>query len=343
MDPDFVVYDTTEVAISRNPQGRKVIECLNDGSKFILEKTIGRGCFSKVKQSYRIFRDENGNEEQAIYAIKKMHKPTLKKQRCVLYDSTNTMKMANNWEKVKTEISIWRTLCHPNIIRLYEVIDDRNHDYVYLVIEYADCGQIMKWKSDEQRYELNNDVVGWLREKYPEVYEKFDEREATAKIIFSQVAQGVEYLQNPTRNVIHKDLKPDNILFCSMDCNAKLTDFTISQKLETPETLCYNPPGTTPFQAPESMFSGNGFSGQKSDVWAMGICMYAMMSGGFLPFWSNESEIQTQLSIQNQELTLHESFSDDFKDLLLKILTKNPDERISIQEILTHRWLNIKN
>lgn len=96
MEQEFIVYDTTNVATSRNSQGRKVIECLNDGSKFVLEKTIGKGCFSKVKQATRLWKSEAGEDLDFTYAMKKMHKGTLKRQRCVLYDSNNVMKMTNN-------------------------------------------------------------------------------------------------------------------------------------------------------------------------------------------------------------------------------------------------------
>lgn len=186
---------------------------------------------------------------------------------------------------------------------------------------------------------MNAIVIEKLKEKYPELYRKFSDKEATSKILSWQIAKGLEYLHS--NNIIQKDLKPDNILFCTGDLNAKITDFTISQQLEGPESLCYNPPGTTPFQAPESMFSGNGFSGQKSDIWAMGICMYAMMSDGSLPFWSSESEMQTQLSIQGQAYPVLDEFSDEFKDLLSKILNKNPEERISLSNLFSHAWMTI--
>ena len=339
MDPEFIVYETSNVELCVDQSGRKVIENLEDGSQFVLERTIGKGSFSKVKLAVRHWEDEEGNQFQAQYAIKAMNKAILKRQRCVLYDSQNNMQMTNNLEKVMNEIFIWKQLCDKNIVRLYEVINDSKEDFIYCVMEYADLGQIMTWNLGDQKYDINLSIVAKLKEAHPQLFSKYSDTEASAKVIFSKVFEGVAYLHSSQKNIIHKDLKPDNILFSSFDMNIKITDFTISQQLNNPESLCFNPPGTTPFQSPESMFSGNGYSGHKSDIWAVGVCMYAYLNEGKLPFWDKESEIATQMSIQNQEPEY--CFAEPLKELMKGILCKDPQQRLRLEDIQEHSWFKI--
>ena len=72
--------------------------------------------------------------------MKMMHKPTLSKERAIRYDTNGQMEMINNLDKVYNEIEIWRQANHPNICKLYELIDAEDHDYIYMIIELADMG-----------------------------------------------------------------------------------------------------------------------------------------------------------------------------------------------------------
>lgn len=69
-----------------------------------------------------------------------MHKPTLKRERAIRYDEKGVMEMINNLDKVYNEVENWAKLNHENIIKLYEIIDSEEHDYLYLVLELADLG-----------------------------------------------------------------------------------------------------------------------------------------------------------------------------------------------------------
>jgi serine/threonine protein kinase len=92
---------------------------------------------------------------------------------------------------------------------------------------------------------------------------------------------------------VHRDIKPDNILYSTLDHKIKLTDFTVSKKLKTIDTVIYDTGGTIAFQAPETMISGTGYLGAPADIWSLGVCIYVYCSGGHMPFWDPESEIQT--------------------------------------------------
>ena len=53
--------------------------------------------------------------------------------------------MINNFDKVYDEVEIWAQISHPNITKIFEIIDDENHDYMYIILELADLGQLSKW------------------------------------------------------------------------------------------------------------------------------------------------------------------------------------------------------
>lgn len=102
---------------------------------------IGKGGFSKVKRVIRRSQQkQDEDEEEMQFAMKIMHKPSLKRERAIRYDTNGEMQMIHNYDKVQTEIEIWTQLNHPYIAKLYEMIDDDNHDYLYLVLEYANMG-----------------------------------------------------------------------------------------------------------------------------------------------------------------------------------------------------------
>ena len=102
-------------------------------------------------------------DDFAEFAMKMMHKPTLRRERAIRYDAAGEMQMINNLDKVYMEIEIWTGLNHPYIAKLYEMIDDDNHDYLYLILEIADMGQIAKWDFQKERYEKNLEMYGFVK------------------------------------------------------------------------------------------------------------------------------------------------------------------------------------
>ena len=65
------------------------------------------------------------------------------------------MEMITQLDKVYNEVENWASVHHPNIIKLYEIIDDDKHDYLYVILELANMGQIAKWNPDNEQYERN--------------------------------------------------------------------------------------------------------------------------------------------------------------------------------------------
>lgn len=134
-------------------------------NEFKILNNIGKGSFSKVKKVLRLMTNEQqqpgpmedpmaqqflgaGATSPAnnnLYAMKMMHKPVLAEQRAVRYTSEGEMEMINSLDKVYNEVELWATLAHPNIIKMFEIIDAEEHDYLYIILELADLGQLAKW------------------------------------------------------------------------------------------------------------------------------------------------------------------------------------------------------
>lgn len=72
--------------------------------------------------------------------MKMMHKPTLRKERAIRYDEQGQMEMINNLDKVYNEVEVWTKINHENVIKIYELIDSDEHDYLYVILELADLG-----------------------------------------------------------------------------------------------------------------------------------------------------------------------------------------------------------
>lgn len=107
--------------------------------------------------------------------MKIMHKPSLKRERAIRYDTSGEMQMIHNYDKVQTEIEIWTQLNHPYIAKLYEMIDDESHDYLYLVLEFANMGQIATWNAKMGRYDRNEAVFNFVTE-HLKMHSGFEDR-----------------------------------------------------------------------------------------------------------------------------------------------------------------------
>ena len=165
-------------------------------------------------------------------------------------------------------------------------------------------------------------------------------RERIARFIFSQVANGLEYLHYDAL-VANRDIKPENILFTTKEGGtniyshdrAQITDFTTVFKLheETADVVMISGlQGSPAFQAPE-VHSKPQFKPRPLDIWALGVSIYAFMFEE-MPFWGETVEEINQ-QIANKELNFDgKEVSEEFKAMIRALLNKNPDERPSIRE-----------
>jgi [calcium/calmodulin-dependent protein kinase] kinase len=100
--------------------------------------------------------------------------------------------------------------------------------------------------------------------------------------------------------------------------------------------------GTPAFHAPEALAGSGQFHGKAADVWAMGVTLYFLVYGALLPF-SDSNISALQKLIQHQELKFPDEFntstSDQLRDLLRRMLDKDPSRRITVSEMKEHSWV----
>ncbi|ANZ74978.1 BA75_02519T0 [Komagataella pastoris] len=304
------VKETNHVFLEYDPVSKR--KKLNT---YELLKDLGRGQHGKVK----LARDTTTNALVAIKIVDRKSKPSLGKVH------TNTE------EKVKREIAIMKKCDHPHVVKLIEVLDDATSRKIYMVLEYLEKGEIKWSKKDE--------VTGELRP-----YLKFHE----ARQVFRDVVSGLEYLHY--QGVIHRDIKPGNLLVSQSNI-VKISDFGISYASSLESNTEYElakTAGTPAFMAPE-LCSTNGYKPDtkvthKIDIWALGVTLYCLLFGT-LPFYG-DSEYLLFEAINKEKLKFppaHKSYMTDeefemSRDLLEKLLRKDPEKRIDIPDIKQHKF-----
>lgn len=156
--------------------------------------------------------------------------------------------------------------------------------------------------------------------------------EEEARCIFAELVLVVHHLHN-NLNIIHRDLKCENIMMDSMG-NIRLIDFGFARKINA---LMGTPCGSPSYVAPEMI--KDDIYGKQIDIWAMGVILYAI-TVGCLPFdGTNINQIFKKITHTNPPYPLN--MSDQLKDLIQGMLCKNPQERLSIQQILENEWLKV--
>ena len=157
--------------------------------------------------------------------------------------------------------------------------------------------------------------------------------ESMARNIFKQLIHTLKYLHN--LNIVHRDIKPDNILL-ELDDTIKLCDFGVSKQVRKGQLLT-DSCGTPAFIAPE-ILKNAPYNPYGTDIWSSGVVLYIIVSG-FFPF-RGVNEIELRKSILSGNYPKLVDISDNLKDLLSKLLEVNPDKRITLDEIMKHPWMN---
>ena len=241
-----------------------------------------------------------------FYQIKPLDSPSNDENELFIARYKNTdekvviKKCDTSRSQAQIELYLMTSLHHRHIICCHDIFE--HNRFTYFVMEYAPLGNLYKKKfTDEQ----------------------------VKKIIY-QVVSALRYCHN--RNVIHRDIKPENIVMFENEI-VKLIDFGWGCVYDE-----NNPPheksGTTIYNAPE-MLRGELYD-YSVDIWQLGVLLFELMARR-IPF-EGKDEKKTREKILECNPRYPKHFSEELVDLLEQILTKDPADRISLEEITLHPW-----
>ncbi|XP_020539993.1 serine/threonine-protein kinase ATG1c isoform X1 [Jatropha curcas] len=216
-------------------------------------------------------------------------------------------------DSLMSEIFILKRINHPNIICLHDIIEEPGR--IHIVLEYCKGGDLSMYIQRHGRVP-----------------------EATAKHFMQQLAAGLQILRD--NNLIHRDLKPQNLLLSTNDSNAvlKIADFGFARSLQPrglAETLC----GSPLYMAPEIMQLQKYDA--KADLWSVGAILFQLVTGK-TPFTGNNQIQLLQNIVKSTELQFpsDNALSAECKDLCQKLLRRNPVERLTFEEFFNHPFLS---
>jgi serine/threonine protein kinase len=208
---------------------------------------------------------------------------------------------------IEREVSIMKMLDHPFVICLFDICRDDHH--LYLVTELAPGGTLLSMIKDRGRLS-----------------------EHESRRIFRELMLAIQYLHEEMC-VCHRDIKAENIL---MDENGhiRLSDFGFSRTYDL-DALMKTSCGSPPYIAPE-VISSMGYTAA-SDIWSAGVVLYAMVTGR-MPFMGTSTP-HLFAAILNDEPNYPSGVSQEFLDLAQGLFKKDPAQRFTVPEIMSHPWL----
>ena len=207
----------------------------------------------------------------------------------------------------KREIEIMYRVHHPNVVKLFGHFEDEN--FCYFIMEYIEGGNLYS-VSPQNSHNLSLKQIA---------------------SIIKDVISAVYYLHHMQPKIIHRDIKPQNVLL-TKGLTAKLTDFGWSNYYRQGEfkrlTMC----GTLSYLAPE-IINKEGHD-EHVDIWCIGVLLFDLIAG-YHPFKGYDMET-VKKNINRLKIKWPKGMDHDASDLIYKILKYSPEERLSLRQILHH-------
>ena len=212
-------------------------------------------------------------------------------------------------KRFQREVDFIKDLEHPFIAEFFELLEDAKNFYV--VMEYVENGNMLEFVN--RNGELPEDTI---------------------RRYFFQLVAVLEYLHDVKR-IAHRDLKAENVLLDRHD-NIRLIDFGLSNMFSAENPYLKTACGSPAYASPE-MVRGQPYT-KAGDVWSAGILLYAMACGE-LPFEDDNIQRLLQKIIYTKP-QFPSSMSPQLKDLITRMLTKEPEKRITLAKIKEHPWFS---
>ena len=214
--------------------------------------------------------------------------------------------------RIRRELEILKKVKHPFICEFLELLETET-DW-YFVMELVQNGTLLEYVNSG----------GKLSEKEAGSY-------------FAQMLSVVNYLHKEC-SIAHRDLKAENVLL-DRNKHIRIIDFGLSNTVENDAKIMQTACGSPAYAAPE-MIKGEHYT-MSTDIWSLGILLYAIVAS-HLPFDDpNMHRLMQKIVFQQVQYPAH--FSRNLCDLLDKMLAKDPNSRITIDEIIAHPWMQGTN
>jgi len=214
---------------------------------------------------------------------------------------------------IEREIAIMNNMDHPNIIKLFEIFDEKRK--INLVMELVTGGEL-----------------------FDAIVARGNYTEKDAATCMAQLCGALQYLH--AKGIVHRDLKPENLLLNSpTDATIKVADFGLSRVISSGDvmkTAC----GTPGYVAPE-VLKNKGYDSGAVDMWSAGVILYILLCG-FPPFFEEELPALFEQIMKGRydfPSPWWDNISDGSKNLVRRLLTVDPKERMSATEALGNGWI----
>ncbi|XP_055377910.1 serine/threonine-protein kinase STK11 isoform X2 [Condylostylus longicornis] len=241
---------------------------------------------------------------------------TLNRRAVKILTKRKLRRIPNGEQNVQREIQLLKNLRHTNVIELIDVLYNEEKQKMYLIMEYCVGGL--------------QEMLDYAPQKKLPLFQ--------AHKYFVQLIEGLEYLHG--RGVIHKDIKPGNLLL-TLDHTLKISDFGVAEQLDTfaIDDTCTTGQGSPAFQPPEIANGLESFSGYKVDIWSSGVTLYNITTGLY-PFEGDniyrllENIGKSQWEVPGWYIDLDKNLA----ELVLGMLQADPYHRLSLQKIRYQPW-----
>eukprot|EP00927_Polykrikos_kofoidii_P083656 TRINITY_DN8618_c0_g1_i1.p1 TRINITY_DN8618_c0_g1~~TRINITY_DN8618_c0_g1_i1.p1 ORF type:complete len:1007 (+),score=193.25 TRINITY_DN8618_c0_g1_i1:113-3133(+) len=285
------LIDTMERAVSSRLQ--LVIENHREITQFYdFEGSLGEGSYGSVSKACV----RGTGALRAVKAIAKAH-------------------MVASMNRLKAELEITKMVDHPNVIKLYEIFEDKTN--IYLVMELC-----------------------WGGELLDRIVQQDHLTESQTTHVMTQTLRAVYYLHSNL--IMHRDLKPQNILIVTKEpierANMKISDFGMGTQFSKGQIFTAQV-GTLAFMAPE-VLTGSGYT-EMCDNWSCGVIMFLCL-GGYLPFLGSNKEAMKSKVLNKRVAFVGEQWtnvSEEAVSVIHALLRKSPVERYTAKQALRSPWL----
>jgi len=259
--------------------------------KYTMGKQLGSGNFATVFKATK-------KEDQQIVAVK-------------VIDKSKVEDMGD----IEREVEIMNTMDHPNIIKLFEIFDEKKK--MNLVMELVEGGELFDAIVDKGQ---------------------FNTKEAAG--CMAQLCSALDYCHK--LKIVHRDLKPENLLVAekkyTADSHIKVADFGLARVVSDKDmmkTAC----GTPGYVAPE-VLKNKGYDSGAVDLWSAGVILYILLCG-FPPFYEEEMPAlfdQIMKARYDFPSPWWDDIPEDAKNMVKKLLIVDPTKRMTAAQVLADPW-----